>query len=64
MNQTFFREHVAIKLMHCPHGDTLKTDDTNIGIYFSDLKILNKMYVVIVTIFVKYSNSMCVNYKC
>lgn len=35
MNQTFFRERVAIMLIHCSHGDTLKTDDRNIGIYFS-----------------------------
>lgn len=36
MNETFFREHVAIMLRHCSHGDTLKRDDTNIDTYFND----------------------------
>lgn len=63
MNQIFFREHVAIMLIHCSHGDTLKTDDKNIDTYSSDLKILNKMHITILKIFLKYSNSMCINYK-
>lgn len=64
MNQPFFREDFAIMLIHCSYGDTLRTDDINIGIYFRNLKIFKKMYVTIVNIFLKYSNSMCVNSKC